>query len=281
MLISSALSACDSSQGPVTRLQSSLLASPPASPPSTANSAFGRLVNSCHALQSILSAPASVPATAPTTSASPPSEPMTPPMSCAPLPPIKMRLRSRRQDASSETIPRKKIAKRQYAPPRGHNKRRRPLDDDMGRDDGNDNDSDSEPDVAPPHSDGEEQEDLGDSAFRPSTPKRARIAPETIPLGLEPTDFHSIYNPLDEDQDKGTDVDIEPDGERWSVEDDRILVELVLDKLKLSKSDWQECARSLGKDRNSLGRRWKSLMVHGDIGLKSRARRNRIHGTWR
>ncbi|KAI1268226.1 hypothetical protein F5Y18DRAFT_221014 [Xylariaceae sp. FL1019] len=276
MLISSALSACDSSQGPVTRLQSSLLASPPASPPSTANSAFGRLVNSCHALQSILSSPASVS----TTTASPHSEPLTPPMSYAPLPPIKMRLRSRRQDSANETIPRKKIAKRQYAPPRGPNKRRRALEDDMGRDEENHNDSDSEPDVAP-HSDEEELEDLDDSAFRPSTPKRARIAPEAIPLGLEPSDFHNIYKPAQVDQDRGTDVDIEPDGEPWSVEDDRILVELVLDKLKLSKSDWQECARSLGKDRNSLGRRWKSLMIHGDVGLKSRARRTRIHGTWR
>ena len=41
--------------------------------------------------------------------------------------------------------------------------------------------------------------------------------------------------------------------------------------------------RSLGKDRGSVGRRWKSLMVHGDVGLKRGAaqRRGRIHGTWR
>jgi hypothetical protein len=41
----------------------------------------------------------------------------------------------------------------------------------------------------------------------------------------------------------------------------------VLEKLKLTKSDWQDCARSLGKDRGSVGRRWKSLMVNGEVGL--------------
>jgi hypothetical protein len=69
--------------------------------------------------------------------------------------------------------------------------------------------------------------------------------------------------------------------EEWSHEDDRLLVELVLEKLKLTKSDWQDCARSLGKDRSSVGRRWKSLMGAGEVGLKSRPRRARIHGTWR
>jgi hypothetical protein len=70
-------------------------------------------------------------------------------------------------------------------------------------------------------------------------------------------------------------------GEEWSTEEDRLLVELVLEKLKLTKSDWQDCARSLGKDRGSVGRRWKSLMGGGEVGLKSRSRRAKIHGTWR
>jgi hypothetical protein len=70
-------------------------------------------------------------------------------------------------------------------------------------------------------------------------------------------------------------------GEEWSTEEDRLLVELVLEKLKLTKSDWQDCARSLGKDRGSVGRRWKSLMGGGEVGLKSRPRRAKIHGTWR
>jgi hypothetical protein len=78
------------------------------------------------------------------------------------------------------------------------------------------------------------------------------------------------------------DIHVEADGVGWSTEDDRILVELVLEKLKLSKTEWQDCARSLGKDRDSVGRRWKSLVVSGDIGLKARSsRRAKIHGTWR
>ncbi|CAK7235750.1 hypothetical protein SBRCBS47491_009402 [Sporothrix bragantina] len=127
--------------------------------------------------------------------------------------------------------------------------------------------------------------DMPSTPPRPQTPKRARIAPEALPLGLERSDFHALHaNGIPDDSSRaGTLVEMEADGEAWSTEDDRLLVELVLEKLKLSKEEWQDCARSLGKDRHSLGRRWKSLMLHGDIGLKpsSRTRRSKIHGTWR
>ncbi len=120
---------------------------------------------------------------------------------------------------------------------------------------------------------------------RPSTPKRSRIAPEALPLGLERSDFHSLHTTdgthKPETRTEGTDVELEADGAAWSVEDDRVLVELVLEKLKLSKSDWQDCARSLGKDRGSVGRRWKSLMLNGDVGIKRTSRRGKIHSTWR
>lgn len=142
-----------------------------------------------------------------------------------------------------------------------------------------------------------------DSAFQgPCTPKRRRrVAPEILPLGLERSDFHTLRlaemektgddstfvfsaggnsQPVerkivrDEEQEKG--------GEEWSTEEDRMLVELVLEKLKLTKSDWQDCARSLGKDRGSVGKRWKSLMGAGEVGLKGRRKsRTRLHSTWR
>lgn len=195
------------------------------------------------------------------------------------LPPLKLRLRSRKADANGEAIPRKKVVKRPAAPPRGINKRRRAVEDDVGRDD--DIDSDLEIGSA----DNQDQsQDADESSFRPSTPKRARIAPEVIPLGLERNDFHNLHTSNGEEEStvEGTEVEIEADGEKWSKEDDRILVELVLEKLKLSKTDWQDCARSLGKDRSSIGRRWRSLMINGDVGLKSsRSRRGKIHSTWR
>jgi hypothetical protein len=120
----------------------------------------------------------------------------------------------------------------------------------------------------------------------PSTPKRARISPEQLPLGLERSDFHNIHllegSTLNQDTAKsGTDLQVEADGTEWSVEDDRVLVELVLEKLKLSKMEWQDCARSLGKDRHSVNRRWKSLIMNGDVGVKTRSRRARLHSTWR
>ncbi|EPE07850.1 dna-binding protein [Ophiostoma piceae UAMH 11346] len=123
------------------------------------------------------------------------------------------------------------------------------------------------------------------SSARPTTPKRARIAPDALPLGLERADFHSLHTGGVPDGSSrahiGTDVEREGDGADWSVEDDRMLVELVLEKLRLSKEEWQDCARTLGKDRASLGRRWKSLVLHGDVGFKAGRARGKIHGTWR
>lgn len=229
------------------------------------------------------------------------------------LPPLKLRLRSRKTDntttGSADHAPaRKRIVKRSaaVAPARGLNKRRRATDDDMGRynsnhsDAGYDSNSDMEQDQQPQHElenpfylqrqqQDKENEPQDDT---PHTPKRSRIAPEVLPLGLERTDYHLLHTrdralqtsnssnniPTTD----GTDVVLENDGEPWSTEEDRMLVELVLEKLKLSKSDWQDCARSLGKDRGSVGRRWKSLMLNGDVGLnKGSSRRPRLHGTWR
>ncbi|KAL9946761.1 hypothetical protein D7B24_008381 [Verticillium nonalfalfae] len=282
MLMPSAFS-CDASQQhyqsyPHTRLQSALFASPPASPPTLASApAIGNIFNTCRSLQSLLTTP-------------PPPERAqltqlpTPPMAHAPSP-IKLRLRPRapRPDNSSapDSRPRKKIVKR--APPRGANKRRRGADDDLGRMDlTSDDDSDNQIEA-----DSESDADVPAMPAAPSTPKRARIAPEVIPLGLARTDYHNLHAASDTNRPllnlaQGSGVEVERDGEHWSTEDDRILVELVLEKLRLSKTEWQDCARSLGKDRNSLSRRWRSLMAQGDVGLKpTRAsRRGKLHGTW-
>jgi len=184
-------------------------------------------------------------------------------------------LRARKVDdngssAGGGLTPRKKITKRVHnAPPRGVNKRRRAVDDEMSRE-------------SVEH-EGEGDEDSEEENMGPSTPKRMRFAPEVLPLGLERSDFHSLG--LQRAAQEGQLVHgVEGEGEgeeEWSTEEDRLLVELVLEKLKLTKSDWQDCARSLGKDRGSVGRRWKSLMGGGEVGLKGRLRRGKIHSTWR
>jgi hypothetical protein len=205
-----------------------------------------------------------------------PAQLPSPPMTYAESP-FKVRLRARKADASISDIhtgmmPRKKISKRAVPPARGINKRRRAEDDDMSRKTEQD-DAESEEDDVPP---------------RPSTPKRMRLAPEALPLGLERKDFHALH--LQQVVAEGNVLDVEDEsgegGEEWSDEDDRLLVELVLEKLKLTKSEWQDCARSLGKDRGSVGRRWKSLMAVGEVGLKGNGRgrgreRGRICATWR
>jgi hypothetical protein len=316
MLLPSALP-CDSSQTPpLTRLQSALFASPPASPPQlSTQTAIGNIFSTCRSLQSLLAnqPPPSTAAHEPITPpASSHAQLPTPPLAHAPSP-LKLRLRSRKTDTATTAAgdhgpARKRIVKRTAAvaqqPPRGPNKRRRAVDDDMGRCSHSlEDDSDMEhheplPDSLLNGHDREPEPHHHESG--PHTPKRSRIAPEVLPLGLERSDYHSLHSsdsgsiPAQHDdhhhhrdgtsgqQPQGTDVVVEADGETWSTEEDRILVELVLEKLKLTKSDWQDCARSLGKDRGSVGRRWKSLMINGDVGLKRAShRRARIHGTWR
>jgi hypothetical protein len=198
---------------------------------------------------------------------------------------MKLRLRSHKNSeptglgisTGEQVKTRRRIVKR--APARGVNKRRRAADDDMGRED---EDVESDADIMEDDSTEKEAEDIPEMP-RPTTPKRARIAPEVLPLGLGRSDFHTLDTtvPEPQTQTQGTEVEVEADGEPWSIEDDRILVELVLEKLKLSKEDWQECAKSLGKDRGCLSRRWKSLMINGDVGLKRSTRRPKLHGTWR
>lgn len=270
MLLPSALQ-CEPPRPPTTRLQAALVASPPASPPSlSTQTAFGNIISTCRSLQALVATPETS-SPAPATTQQP-----TPPMSHAEPPPLKFRLRSRTraEERGEHVMPRKRIVKRQ--PPRGANKRRRSLEDDMGRD------NDKEVSEVEGLSEAEERE-------APQTPKRARIAPEAIPLGLSRADYHDLHLREQEAQQglgiRGLDRSGEARGgtsEEWTVEDDRILVELVLEKLKLTKSDWQDCARSLGKDRHSVGRRWKSLMANGEVGLKTRSgRRAKLHSTWR
>ncbi|KAJ4379933.1 hypothetical protein N0V85_008823 [Neurospora sp. IMI 360204] len=237
----------------------------------------------------------------------------TPPMSHA-MPPVKLRLRARKTSESygsrnaDQPSQRKRIIKRP-PPLKGLNRRHRAFDDRRGREENNEQDSDLyehhervQRDNQLQHAQQQQQTQqqqqrattplaapqfLPPFGSRPQTPPRSRIAPEVIPLGLGRSDYHALHaddakNERQQATAPGTDVVVEADGEPWSSEEDRILVELVLDKLKLTKSDWQDCARSMGKDRKSVGTRWKSLMVNGDVGLKSKSsRRSGIHGTWR
>lgn len=122
----------------------------------------------------------------------------------------------------------------------------------------------------------------------PSTPKRQRIAPPDVPMGLTKEDFHKIA-PLPTEPEiiaEGPTTENDKHGDKWSLEDDHKLVEIVLEKVKnmdLSKEVWEDCVRNLpGRNYNSVSSRWKSLIRRDKIGLQSRGTRSRgkLHGTW-
>ncbi|KAK2800672.1 hypothetical protein FQN50_008056 [Emmonsiellopsis sp. PD_5] len=269
MLLPSALS-CDSRQHPTTRARFAASRLFPSTPPATDDSfiAGNGLLGTCRALQSLLnSSPASTPRRAK-------PERLQSPLHVRP-----------------QTITRAQKVVKKQAPPRGVNKRRREVYED---------DSDREMGMG--------GVGLGDGF---STPKRRRRAPEELPLGLGREDFRRLDmdTPLDgngmvagarcrssnsecgddatisipeilSDDDDSSSPDANSD---WSSEDDRRLVELVLEKLKLSKRDWNECARKMGKDNDSVGRRWKALVGEGNVGLRRGRRmvRGRIDESWR
>ncbi|PGH07418.1 hypothetical protein AJ80_08003 [Polytolypa hystricis UAMH7299] len=72
-------------------------------------------------------------------------------------------------------------------------------------------------------------------------------------------------------------------GAEWTRDDDQRLIGLVLEKLNLTQQDWDECARQMGKDNDSVGRRWKALVGEGNIGLRRGQKmvRGRILDSWR
>lgn len=250
------------------------MVSPPASPPKLSSPATFHIVSSCFSLQNLIANTNTNIHTAAAENqpqqyrnheqqqqqhsyfggALPPPPPpslLSPPMAHAPAPsPMKLRLRIPRGSTTGVQEVRRGIVKRNAPAPRCHKRT-------LSAESSSSSSSDRETTTPSP----------------PSTPKRSRIAPARVPLGLERSDFHGLHEaslPQQPDANNNNDND-------WTAEDDRMLVELVLEKLRLSKADWQDCARSLGKDRHALSRRWKSLVLDDEVGLK----RRRIHSTWR
>lgn len=141
----------------------------------------------------------------------------------------------------------------------------------------------------------EEDLEADTSSRRFSTPKRRRQIPYDLPLGLSHSDFYSLQSPpvsqsppspterkqhdlcraqsmIDPDAalpsiEEADEMDISTSN-NWSSEDDQRLVELVLDKFRLSRRELDACARRLGKDSASVGQRWQALVGEGNVGLR-------------
>lgn len=170
------------------------------------------------------------------------------------------------------------VAPRQVQPHRSANKRRR---------------SEFERDLIPSDpSDVQMDECPSPQPLR--TPKRRRRIPLAMPLGLCADDFRALETPDEAKEeepelgmpsmsphhapsDRDSAYGSSPSTEEceWTIEDDRMLVETVLEKFKLSKRDWNDCARILGKDRDTLGRRWSLLVGEGNVGLRRGGRISR------
>lgn len=270
MLLPSALP-CDVRRS--SRFTPSRLFSTP--PPDQGYPAGNGLLGTCRALQSLLNGS---PAPSPRRSVKP--QRLQSPL---PINPPRRSPRSRkvaRPASPHPTPPPATIASTPPPPPsapaRGANKRRRSTLDDE--------DSDA---------------DLGRGRGRNclSTPKRRRHVPYDLPLGLTSSDFYSLHSPPITQSppspaqrqmdmrvpDLGPRIDPdavlpsieEPDdsalatSNEWSSEEDQRLLELVLERLRLSQQEWDECARQIGR-RNpaNVGRRWTSLVREGRVGLR-------------
>ncbi|MCJ1257929.1 hypothetical protein MMC24_005757 [Lignoscripta atroalba] len=225
---------------------SHLLSSPPISDDETAGTLSNGIYSTCRALQSLLGAQ---------------PKPST----------LSKQMRAHRLSAhpaiSSTRIntanPNPTAPKYPLPPQQSLKKRRRDIRNEMKEEE----DFDTLPD----------QEDL------PKTPtKRVRLAPPSLPLGLSRADFYGLREPLPpssiphphpqpEQSEQPLDADLSDDDgpKEWDSTADTLLVDLILEKLKLTRKDWDHCAKILGKDKASLGRRWKFLVGEGEVGLRS------------
>jgi hypothetical protein len=137
--------------------------------------------------------------------------------------------------------------------------------------------------------------ELNQENNHPSTPKRRRRIPLCMPLGLSAADFRSLQTPPREAIPVQLDMPISNSKSpadfptptsitsTWTPADDSALVSTVLEKLALSRHEWNDCARILGKDQDSLGRRWRILVGDGEVGLRRGGRRERGRlevGSW-
>ena len=94
-----------------------------------------------------------------------------------------------------------------------------------------------------------------------STPKNKRVKMATAPSPPN-RNLRDMRSPLREEEEQ-----------QWTANEDRVLVELVLQRLRLTKDDWEDCARSLGRrNAKSLGRRWENLVANKDVGLREKRR---------
>lgn len=240
-------------------------------PPSDRGYASGNgLLGTCRALQSLLGSPAPTPRRS-----------VKPQRLQSPLPinPPRRSPRTRkvaRPASPRPTPPPQTVASTPQppaAPTRGPNKRR--------RSDCDDDESDS---------------DIKRGRF--STPKRQRHVPYDLPLGLAPTDFYSLHSPpiTQSPPSPGrrqmapsmpnSGAHIDPDAplpsievsdesgphlssDGFTAEEDQHLVELVLEKFRLSQQEWDECARRMGRTTcPDVGQRWHTLVGEGRVGLR-------------
>lgn len=82
----------------------------------------------------------------------------------------------------------------------------------------------------------------------------ARVDPDAVLPSIEEPDEPSETAPED-----------------WAAEEDQRLIEVVLEKFRLSQQEWDECARLVGRQNGAdIGRRWHSLVGDGRVGLRRR-----------
>ncbi|KAJ5573872.1 uncharacterized protein N7459_008299 [Penicillium hispanicum] len=271
MLLPSALP-CDVRRS--SRFTPSRLFSTP--PPSDRGYPSGNgLLGTCRALQSLLNgSPAPSPRRTPKVQRLQSPLPINPPRRSP-----RTRSKVARPASPRPTPPPKSIASTPPPPPsapaRGPNKRRR---------------SDSE--------DADSDAGMSRGRNRLSTPKRRRHVPYDLPLGLSSTDFYSLHSPPITQSPPSparrqmiarvpqTTAPIDPDAplpsieeadepastsssNEWSADDDQHLIELVLERFRLSQQEWDECARQMGRQNHSnVGQRWQTLVKQGRVGLR-------------
>ena len=117
-----------------------------------------------------------------------------------------------------------------------------------------------------------------------STPKRPCRIPLCLPLGLHPSDFQALHSPAvpielgwPDQPLPPFEIDNDIEEIEWRPSAGDAFVSSTLEKLRPPKHEWSDCVRTLGNDKDSLGRRWKMFIGDGNgdgdvVGLGRRGR---------
>jgi len=123
--------------------------------------------------------------------------------------------------------------------------------------------------------------------LRINTPHPAALPEPAVASTSNALQLSELHQPSPHQESSQMEMEITPTTQAdnsardWSNAEDRLLVEMVLQKMRLSPRDWADCARSLGRDPRTVGNRWEMIVESLMGGAGAAPKRKRLEDSER